>query len=117
LSKDPTQKLFKYISLLENANEELVKTLKKCVELLTEFKSSVPAPWGWQEMLDGFETPGWVAKMMGHTSLKMIYEHYYSNIKNYQSEDGQKFIERVYSPIMKEAENTIPNLPHQKKGN
>jgi hypothetical protein len=55
LSKDPTQKLFEYIALLENANEELVKTLKKCVELLTELKSSVPDPWGWQEMLDVFQ--------------------------------------------------------------
>jgi len=66
-------------------------------------------------MLDGFETPGWVAKMMGHTSLKMIYEHYYSYIKNYQSEDGQKFMGRVYNPIMKEPEKTTPNLPHQEK--
>jgi hypothetical protein len=44
LSKDPTQKLFEYIAALENTNEELVKTLKKCVEVLTEFKSSVPNP-------------------------------------------------------------------------
>jgi len=42
----------------------------------------------------------------------MIYEHYYSNIKNYQSEDGQKFIERVYNPIIKGPEKTIPKLPH-----
>ena len=33
MSKDPTQKLFEYIAALENTNEELVKTLKKCVEL------------------------------------------------------------------------------------
>jgi integrase len=66
-------------------------------------------------MLDGFESPGWVAKMMGHTSLKMIYEHYYSYIKNYQSEDGQKFIERVYNPIMKENEKTTSNPPHQQE--
>jgi len=66
-------------------------------------------------MLDGFESPGWVAKMMGHTSLKMIYDHYYSYIKNYQSEDGQKFIERVYSPIMKENKKTTSFLPQQQK--
>ena len=66
-------------------------------------------------ILDGSETPGWVAKMMGHTSLKMIYEYYYSYIKNYQSEDEQKYMERVYNPIMKEAEKTTPNLPHQEK--
>jgi hypothetical protein len=52
LSKDPIQKLFEYVAALENTNEELVKTLKKCVEVLTEFKSSVPNPEGWQEMLD-----------------------------------------------------------------
>ena len=55
MSKDPTQKLFNYIALLENTNKELVKTLKKCVEVLTEFKSSVPNPEGWQEMLDVFK--------------------------------------------------------------
>ena len=46
MSKDPAQKLFEYIALLENTNEELVKTLKKCVEVLTGFKSSVPNPEG-----------------------------------------------------------------------
>ena len=66
-------------------------------------------------MLDGFETPGWVARMMGHSSLKMIYEHYYSYIKNYQSDDGQKFMEKVYNPIMKNPEKSTPNLPHQEK--
>ena len=55
MSKDPTQKLFEYIAALENTNEEFVKTLKKCVEVLTEFKSSVPNPEGWQEMLDVFQ--------------------------------------------------------------
>ena len=55
MSKDPIQKLFKYIALLENTNEELVKTLKYCVALLTQFKSSVPDPKGWQKMLDTFQ--------------------------------------------------------------
>ncbi len=55
LSKDPTQKLFEYIALLEHTNKELVETLKKCVALLTQFKSSVPDPEGWQEMLDVFQ--------------------------------------------------------------
>jgi len=55
LSEESNQKLFNYISLLEKTNEELVKTLKKCVELLTEFKSSVPDPQSWQEMLDVFQ--------------------------------------------------------------
>ena len=55
MSQEIEQKIFDYISLLESSNEELVKTLKKCVELLTEFKSSVPDPKGWQEMLDVFQ--------------------------------------------------------------
>jgi len=55
LSEDPRQKIFEYISLLKNTNEQLVKSLKRCVELLTEFKSSVPDPQGWQEMLDVFQ--------------------------------------------------------------
>jgi hypothetical protein len=40
---------------LEKTNEELVKTLKRCVELLTQFKSSVPDPQKWQQMLDVFQ--------------------------------------------------------------
>ena len=55
MSRDPTQKLFEYIALLEHTNKELVETLKKCVALLTQFKSSVPDPQGWQEMLDVFQ--------------------------------------------------------------
>ena len=55
MSKDPTQKLFYYVILLEKTNKELVKTLKKCVEILTHFKPSVPDPQGWQEMLDVFQ--------------------------------------------------------------
>ncbi len=55
MNKDPAQELFEYIALSENTNEELVKTLKKFVEVLTEFKSSVPDPQGWQEMLDVFQ--------------------------------------------------------------
>ena len=55
MSKELDQKIFNYITALESANEELVKTLKHFVELLTQFKSSVPDPQGWQEMLDVFQ--------------------------------------------------------------
>ena len=54
MSENPTQKLFEYISLLENVNEQLVNTLKRCIEVLTELKSSVPDPDGWQDMLNTF---------------------------------------------------------------
>jgi integrase len=68
-------------------------------------------------MLDSGEHIGWIARQVGHTSPKMIFERYYSYIKNYQSDDGMKFMERVYSPIMEKVEKTTPNLPHhQKKG-
>jgi len=55
LSKDATQKIFKYIALLENTNEKLVSTLRYCVELLTQFKPSAPDPDGWQKMLNSFQ--------------------------------------------------------------
>ena len=55
MTKDATQKLFEYISLLETVNEQIVYTLKRCIELLTEFTPSVPDQKGWQEMLDMFQ--------------------------------------------------------------
>jgi integrase len=73
-------------------------------------------------MLDAGELPGWVQKMMGHASMKMILERYYSFIKNYQRDDGSAFMDNVYNPSVKEtdetpdegekSENFTPNL-HQ----
>ena len=54
-------------------------------------------------MLDAGEHIGWIARQVGHTSPKMIFERYYSYIKNYQSDDGLKFMERVYSPIVEKS--------------
>jgi integrase len=75
-------------------------------------------------MLDGEELPGWVQKMMGHETLQMIYERYYSYIKNYKRDDGSAFMENVYEPSRKRSEkpsekgevqeNFTPNL-HQKE--
>ena len=48
-------------------------------------------------MLDAGEQPGWVARMMGHSNLKMIHERYYSYIKNYQRDDGAAFMANVYA--------------------
>ena len=53
-------------------------------------------------MLDAGELPGWVQKMMGHESLKMILERYYSYIKNYQRDDGSAFMDNVYNPSIKQ---------------
>lgn len=76
-------------------------------------------------MLDAGGLPGWVQKMMGHESLKMILERYYSYIKNYQRDDGSAFMENVYNPSVKDAdetpdedkkfENFTPNLHQNKK--
>ena len=54
MSKDPTQKIFKYIAKVEDTNEELLKSLKYSVAVLKEIKPSAPNPQKWQEMLDTF---------------------------------------------------------------
>jgi len=38
-----------------------------------------------------------VQRMMGHETLQMIHERYYSYIKNYQRDDGKAFMENVYN--------------------
>jgi integrase len=55
-------------------------------------------------MLDAGELPGWVQNMMGHETLKMILERYYSYIRNYQRDDGSAFMENVYDPSVTEVE-------------
>ena len=42
--KDLTQKIFDYIALLEKTNDELIFTLKRSVELLSQFKEMVSDP-------------------------------------------------------------------------
>jgi integrase len=76
-------------------------------------------------MLDAGELPGWVQSMMGHESLKMILERYYSYIKNYERDDGQAFMEKVYKPVSKantakalsneKSSDLAPNLPQKRK--
>jgi integrase len=48
-------------------------------------------------MLDAGELPGWVQQMMGHESLQMIHEKYYSHIRNYERDEGSAFMEKVYN--------------------
>jgi len=77
-------------------------------------------------MLDAGELPGWVQKMMGHETLQMIHDRYYSYIKNYQREDGSAFMENVYglakmkvenvSNSQGRSENFTPNLRQMKNG-
>jgi len=55
LSQDQTEKLLNYIAALEDVNNQLINSLKKCVKVMTQFKDWVPDPDGWQDMLDLFE--------------------------------------------------------------
>ena len=67
-------------------------------------------------MLDSGEHIGWVARQVGHTSAKMIFERYYSYIENYQTDDGQKFMDRVYNAKLNRAgaKKVTPFLPYLK---
>ncbi len=47
-TKDFEKKLWNYITLLEQTNDELVRTLKACVKLLAQFKSLISNPLEWQ---------------------------------------------------------------------
>ncbi len=55
MENELNQKLFDYITALEDTNEELLKSLKYCVKLLTQIKPSVRDPHRWQGMLDVFQ--------------------------------------------------------------
>ena len=63
-------------------------------------------------MLDAGEHVGWVARQVGHSSFKMIYDHYYSYITNYQTDDGEKFMERVYESKKQSPEKVVTNPLH-----
>ena len=77
-------------------------------------------------MLDAGELPGWVQQMMGHETLQMIHENYYSHIRNYRRTDGNSFMQKVYAPVLestedpaeqeKESEIFVPNLSQTKNG-
>ncbi len=77
-------------------------------------------------MLDAGELPGWVQHMMGHETLQMIHEKYYSHVKNYQREDGSAFVENVYAPSVNSTKDAscseqrigifTPNLHQTKNG-
>jgi integrase len=54
-------------------------------------------------MLSHGEDPLWVARMLGHTSLDMIFKHYGKFIRNRSRKDGGRFLEGL-----KEAEACPP---------
>ena len=37
---------------------------------------------------------------MGHKTLQMIHENYYSYIKDYRKDEGSEFMEKVYEPVV-----------------
>jgi hypothetical protein len=65
-------------------------------------------------MLDAGEVPGWVQKMMGHETIQMIHERYYSHIRNYQRQDGTAFMEKVYKPVLEAIKVGEHGVPDQK---
>jgi len=52
-------------------------------------------------MISAGENLGWVQKMMGHASLKMITEKYFSYIPNMTHHDGSKFLEEYRKKVEK----------------
>ena len=44
--------------------------------------------------------------MMGHGTMQMILQRYYSHIKNYQQDDGSAFMKNVYEPSIDCLEGT-----------
>lgn len=55
-------------------------------------------------MISTGENLGWVQKMMGHTTLKMITDKYFSYVPNMTHNDGSKFMEEYH----KVGEKSVP---------
>ena len=52
--------------------------------------------------LSSGENLGWLQKMMGHSSLKMITDKYFSYIPNMTHHDGSKFMAEYEKKVKKE---------------
>jgi hypothetical protein len=52
--------------------------------------------------------------MMGHETLQMIHDRYYSYIKNYQRDDGRAFMENVYNASS--AQESLTSVPIHSRG-
>ena len=55
MDKEAEQKMLEYMVELEKTNEQLVKALKLCVEVLSSMQPNVPNQSKWQSMLQEFE--------------------------------------------------------------
>jgi integrase len=47
-------------------------------------------------MLSAGENPNWIARMMGHTSVEMLFKKYNSYIPNLTHQDGAVFMQKFY---------------------
>ncbi len=68
-------------------------------------------------MLDGQEHIGWwwIVRQVGCSSLKRDICEMSITYQDYQADDGHKFMDRIYHPVIENIEKTTPNLPHQEK--
>ena len=55
MDKDAEQEMLEYMVALEKTNEQFVKPLKLCVEVLTSMQPNAPDQEKWQSMLKEFE--------------------------------------------------------------
>jgi hypothetical protein len=78
-------------------------------------------------MIDAGEEIGWVQRMLGHSSLQMIYTKYYSWIKKDTRNDGAAFMRNSYGRVFDSGRESTeskaedraeftPNLHQEKKG-
>jgi integrase len=78
-------------------------------------------------MIDAGEEIGWVQKMLGHSSLQMIYTKYYSWIKKDTRNDGAAFMRNSYGRVFDSGRESkgaeagrpadfTPNLHQEEKG-
>jgi integrase len=56
-------------------------------------------------MIDAGEDIGWVQRMLGHSSLQMIYTKYYSWIKKETRDDGAAFMRTFYGRVFEQKED------------
>jgi len=59
-------------------------------------------------MLEQHEDPAWVARMLGHTSLRMLYERYGKFIRHRTRHDGEQFIRALREATQRGENNDHP---------
>jgi len=59
-------------------------------------------------MLSHGEDPLWIARMLGHTTLQMVFQHYGKFIRNRARKDGVRFTQGLTEAGLLKS---VPNLP------